>query len=187
MDLNTWLTPAAILVAITLGTILFKFASWHGRVNSDRHTFKEFMKEVKKDLEEIKVNISELSGKVSELSGKVSVLVSQDTIDTSDSPTRLNKKGKSISEEIQGKQWAKVVAKQYVDAQREKQPYDIQKFAFDQAYKFEFSKDMVEKMKQSAWENGVPIEIIIRVLAYELRDELLTLLGMDPPKEHPDQ
>lgn len=40
-------------------------------------------------------------------------------------------------------------------------------------------------MKQSARENGVPIEIIIRVLAYELRDALLILLGMDPPEDHP--
>lgn len=104
MDLNTWITPAALVALITLGAIFSKFITWRANVNYDRSTFKEFMEEVKKNLKEIKVSISELSGKVSELSGKVSVLVSQDTIDTSNSPTRLNKKGKSISEEIQGKQ-----------------------------------------------------------------------------------
>ena len=187
MDLNTWITPTALLVLLALGTVVFKFAIWRANVDTDRSTFKEFMEEVKNDLKEIKDNITGLSSKVSELSGKVSVLISQEPIDTSKSPTRLNDLGKSISEEIQGKEWARDIAKLNIDQLEGKQPYDIQKFAFNQAYKFEFSKDMIEKMKQSAWENGVPIEIIIRVLAYELRDELLILFDMEPPKEHPDQ
>ena len=161
-----------------LGTLLFKFATWRANVNTDRSTFKEFMEEVKEDLMNIKNSIAALRA-------NMAVLASKKRVDMHQSPTRLNDFGKSISQEIQGKEWAKEIAKLYVGQLKGKRPYDIQKFAFTQAYKFEFSKEMVDKMKRSSWENGVPIEIINRVLAYELRDALLTLLDMDPARRSP--
>ncbi|MCY4672209.1 MAG: hypothetical protein OXD43_00335 [Bacteroidetes bacterium] len=214
MNLNTWLTPAAVVVVIALITIVFKFGSWCGSVNSDRSVFREFTQEVKKDLENIKSNIARLTSSVAGLKSSVAglessvaglkssvaglessvaglkssvaVLVSQKPVEKTQSPTRLNDLGKSISKEIQGKEWAKDVAKQNVEQQRGKQPYDVQKFAFEHAYHFNYSQEITERMKQSAWENGVPIEIISRVLSLELRDALLDLLGMGPPEDHPN-
>ena len=186
MNFNTWLTPAAVLVLIAVLTLLFKFASWYGSVNSDRSVFREFMDEVKKDIQNIKSNVAELTSSVAGLTSSVSVLVSQKTVEKTQSPTRLNDLGKSIFKEIQGKEWAKNVANQNVEQQRGKQPYDIQKFAFEHTYNFSYSKEMTKIMKQSAYENGVPIEIIFRVLSFELRDALLDLLDMDPPEDHPN-
>lgn len=198
MDLNTWLTPTALIVLITLVTLFAKFVTWRANVNTDRSTFKEFVGEVKEDIKDIKSSIAGLKGdvdglksdvdglksNVGVLNSSVAILVSK-KVDESQSPTRLNNLGKSISKEIQGKEWAKDVAAQNIEQHRGKQPYDIQKFAFTHAFGFDYSKEMTEQMKQSAWENGVPIEIIIRVLSFELRDALLDLLEMDPPEDHP--
>lgn len=198
MDLNTWLTPTALIVLITLVTLFAKFVTWRANVNTDRSTFKEFVGEVKEDIKDIKSSIAGLKGdvdglksdvdglksNVGVLNSSVAILVSK-KVDESQSPTRLNNLGKSISKEIQGKEWAKDVAAQNIEQHRGKQPYDIQKFAFTHAFSFDYSKEMTEQMKQSAWENGVPIEIIIRVLSFELRDALLDLLEMDPPEDHP--
>ena len=205
MDLNTWLTPTALVVLITLVTLFAKFATWRANVNTDRSTFKEFMEEVKEDIKDIKSSIAGLKGdvdglksdvdglksnvdglesNVGVLNSSVAILVSK-KVDESQSPTRLNNLGKSISKEIQGKEWAKDVTAQNIEQHRGKQPYDIQKFAFTHAFSFDYSKGMTEQMKQSAWENCVPIEIIIRVLSFELRDALLDLLEMDPPEDHP--
>ena len=177
-------------ILITLGTLLFKFATWRANVKTDRSTFKEFMEEVKTDrstfkefMEEVKENFVNIKNSIAALRENMAVLASTKRVDLNQSPTHLNDFGKSISQEIQGKEWAKEIAKLNAGQLKGKQPYDIQKFAFTQAYKFEFSKEMLDKMKLSSWENGVPIEIIIRVLAYELRDALLALLDMD----HPDQ
>lgn len=60
MEMNTWVTPAAVIALPALRILVFKFGSWYGNFNSDRSAFKKFMKEVKKDLETIKEDIKEL-------------------------------------------------------------------------------------------------------------------------------
>lgn len=53
-------------------------------------------------------------------------------------------------------------------------------------FDFNYSDEMIARMKKSAWESGIPIELILRVLSYELRDALLDLLGMGHPEDPPN-
>ena len=105
----------------------------------------------------------------------------------SQNPTYLNDLGKSISKEIKGKEWAEGIANKHVKEFQEAQSHDVQGFAFRYVQKeFIPSEEMLSRMKISAWNNGIPIDSVLRVLSLELRDAMLDLLGMGAPEEPPE-
>ena len=50
----------AIIAVIGGATILFKFAMWMNKVNSDRDIFKDFMKEIREDIKKIHEKINRI-------------------------------------------------------------------------------------------------------------------------------
>lgn len=170
-----WSNP---LIYLAAAGVIFSVGTWVGSMNSFKKTAKGAIGRIDKAIEKINERIGSI--KVN-----VAVLASGKTVDASQSPIRLNEFGESISQEILGKQWAKVEATKYVEQFRGQQPYDVQKFAFGHVYQFQPPDEMGAKMKNCAYENGISIDLVLRVLAIDLRDAMLDVLGMEPPENGP--
>ena len=69
-----------------------------------------------------------------------------------------------------------------VGERQNKQPYEIQEFCFKFANDEEYDPKMVSKIQASAYNHGVDIDQIKRVLAIELRDALLRKLSLEAPE-----
>lgn len=164
----------------TLIGVMIKIGKWIQK----RHSFEEV---TGKAIDRIDTSVEKINENISNIKTNVAVLAAGKSVDISQSPTYLNDLGKSISEEIKGKEWAKSIANRHIKEFENVQPYDVQGFAFRYVQKeFKPSEEMLARMKNSAWENGIPIDLILRVLSLELRDAMLDLLGMEAPEEHPE-
>ena len=155
---NWWYVSIAVLL-LAVGGIIFKFGKWTGEVNSDRDRFNKFIKEVRDDIKTILSRIPP------------SVVVGS-------SPLRLTELGEKISKEIHAKEWAKEIANDLIESVKDKQPYEIQETCIQYIDDdFDPDDDLNIKLNASAYENGVPKEQLMKVLAIELRDRLLELIG----------
>lgn len=168
---------AGIATAIS---VLIGIGIWIGRRQS-------FEKTTGKAIDRIDTSVVKINENIGNIKVNVAVLATGKTVDISQSPMRLNNFGKSISEEVGGKEWAKGIANEHIHKFQKAQPYDIQRFAFGFAQNFDPSEEMLTNMKTVAWEKGIPIELILRVLSLDLRDAMLDLLGMNPPEEPPER
>lgn len=145
-------------LAVAAGTI-FAFGLWKGKVDSDRASFKEFMKEVRNDIKEI---LRRLPSRT--LAGG--------------SPLRLTDLGKSISERLGTPVLAQGLAPLLQERIEGKTPYEIQEMCFDYIRHEYKPPDEVEALiKTCAYDNGIDRGQVVDVLAVELRDRLL---GMVP-------
>ena len=151
-----------VVVALTILTAIFKFGKWFGEVNSDRKQFREFMDEMKTKIDDI---LSRL----------------QPTPITSASPIRLTELGKRISENISAKSWANETAKQIVDETKDMDSLQIQEVSFHRAKSFEPDAELLQKMRDSAFEEGIELDRVRDVFGVELRDCLLRLHDIPKP------
>ena len=128
---------------------------WVGRVNSDRDTFKKFMDKMEKKVDEIlqKLPSSTVAGR---------------------SPLHLTGLGEKVSKDIQASEWAKDIAPGLIVRVANKHPYEVQEFCLEYVKGEDvLPEDMQEKVKTSAYRNGIEKEQVLRVLAVELIDQLL--------------
>ena len=151
-----------VIAAIGGATILFKFAMWMQKVNSDRDIFRDFMKEIREDIKKIHEKIDKIIGRI------------DNTTVSSGSPLHLTELGEKISDELQAQPWAEATAVEFADRVKDKQPYEIQEFCFEYV-KQQFSPDgdLDVKIGASAYENGIKRDEVLNVLAIELRDALI--------------
>lgn len=159
--MQEWLNTPLIVVAIVavvsaFGTIFI----WVGRVNSDREGFKTFMRKVDGNLEKIAENIAQMVTRISVME--------------SGSPLRLNKLGRSISEFLDARNWAQGIAGSLHEEMKEGSEYEIQQLCF-KYFRSEFKPDEEQdgKIKDCAYQNGVPVSVVLDVLALEMRDILI--------------
>ena len=139
---------------------------WQGEVNSDRKIFKEFMKEIKEKWD----NIDKKLWKIAE---DIAVLKTQQQITKTNSPISLTELGQKVSKEIDAKIFAKEEAKKIVDQLPSKSPYTIQEFAFEYVKNLEPDDELLLKLENSAFINGITLPMAKEALAVELRDALL--------------
>ena len=95
------------------------------------------------------------------------------------SPLRLNELGEAVSAEIGGAEWAKRVSATLADWIEGRDAYEIQEHCFEVAENFSYTPEEKRGIHQSAFSRGLPAEQVRRVLAIELRDELLKLARLD--------
>ena len=162
--MNEWFANPLFLIAflsllsVAAGAI-FAFGLWKGKVDSDRASFKEFMKEVRNDIKEILRRLPSHT-----LAGG--------------SPLRLTDLGKSISERLGAPALAQNLAPLLQERIEKKTPYEIQEMCFDYIRHEYKPPDEVESLiKTCASDNGVDRGQVVDVLAVGLRDKLL---GMVP-------
>ena len=148
----------ALTVVIAAVGALYKFAKWQGGVDSDRTTFKDFIKEVRADVKEIldRLPVRAVAGS---------------------SPLRLTDLGKRISKKIDAKDLASKIARGLSSEVEGKSPYGIQEFCRDYVKKEKgnlFDDEQANLLEMCAYEEGVGLDQVYEVIAIELRDELLT-------------
>ena len=159
MELGNWepgywalAISVAVLLAVTAAA--FKFGNWHGEVNSDRKRFDKLVEEIRKDIKEILGRLPPSST-------------------TSESPIRLTTLGERISENIGAKSWAVKHAQDIVDETKGMHPLEVQELPFKIAREFEPEESLLQKMRDSAFREGINLEGVRNVLAVELKDCLL--------------
>ena len=144
-----------IAVAIAVGGLIFGAGKWVGAVNSDRTSFNEFMKEIRDDVKKI-----------------LDRLPSQAV--SSGSPLQLTELGRTISARIGGLSIAEELAAKMREQAGGKQAYEIQEICFDYVLKrYEPPEEQEALIKECAYENGIDLEQVMKVIAVELRDFLL--------------
>ena len=153
-----WLnTPLILTVILIVLGVFTSIGIWIGKVNSDRASFKDFMKEIRKD---IKIILGRLPPRPV----------------TGSSPLRLTDLGESISQTLEARHWAVRTAEELQGRIQGMQPYEIQDFC-STYIKNEFTPDALQKarIKECAYEHGIESTSVLEVLMVELRDKLLEL------------
>lgn len=157
-------------VVAAIGLVFF-IGNWKGKVDErvenikgttddDRSAFRAFAEEIRGDIKKI--------------------LLRLDPIAEGASPLSLNELGKKVSGEIGAGEWAVRVAPTLSDRVKGMAEYDIQGFCFNYVDdELKLSDEQRERVKQAAYSNGLDEDTVRRVLAFELRDRLLDLAGLD--------
>lgn len=133
-----------------------KFIRWTAVVDADRKEFREFMTEIREDVKKI-------------------LLRTQPTPIATSSPIRLTDLGETISNHINAKSWAKTEADNLLEKTRGMDSLEIQTLSFDHAENHEPNDLLLSKMQESAFESGIDLLGVRKVLGVELRDRLLQL------------
>ncbi len=169
-DWSTGEIMAAVsLMVVTLGLIIvvlkvvWNISGWTTEVDRDRKDFTGFIQRVEPKIEKI----------FGYFSTRVFI---------GNSPLGLTEFGKSISDHVDGKRWAEEHAPSLAESIQGKTHYDIQAFCFEYMETFEPSHDQNMKWLDCAFEQGIDIEVVRKVLAVELRDMILHSL---PPNSTP--
>lgn len=157
------LTGAGIVIITIAGiTFVVRLILWYGSVNDDRGKFEDFMKEVRQDIKDILARLP------------------REPAISSGSPLQLTGLGNKISKEIGAEEWANNEATTLLGKAKEKDPFEIQAMAFDHTHDLEPPEEMLAKMRASAFENGLDLDIVRRVMGIVLRDRILKMCGPLP-------
>ena len=147
-------SPAWILVALAIASGLIAAGKWIGNVNSDRTSFKEFMKEIRTDIKKIL--------------GYVGPRLADN-----ESPVVLNALGKKVSEAMGVKVWAKETAPGLLGEVAGWKEYRVYEFCTEYAKNLELTEEQEDIARTLAYEHGFQPEQVRTAYAIELRDALL--------------
>ena len=160
--MENWIVPI-VLVAIAAVTAAGKLIFWMGEVNADRKGINEFMKEIRDDIKKILKRLPAATIK-------------------SSSPLQLTEMGRSISDDLDVRDWVQRIAPSLTERVKGKRPFEIQNFCFDYVKdEFEPSAAQLLRLQESAYDNSIDLDGVLDVLAIELRDRLLELAGASTP------
>lgn len=158
--MEPWYTnPVVILGGVallaSLGTAILKFGEWKGKIDSDRKMFSDFMEEIRKDIKEILTRLPPV-----EAAGT--------------SPITLTEFGRSIAEEVGAREVAERLAPDVREQVRGMEPYQVQEHCLEfMTSKHAPAPELDSLINKVAYERGVKREQVLRVIAIELRDQLL--------------
>ena len=94
------------------------------------------------------------------------------------SPLQLTEFGRTISDDIDAKGIAQSLVASVMPNMHGKPAYDIQEFCFAHLNECELPEAQLNKIKQCAFDNGIEQENVRRVIAVELRNLILSELGL---------
>jgi hypothetical protein len=152
-------SPLIVLAAIAVISSLVTIGIWVGRVNSDRDSFKEFMKEIRDDIKRIFERLPPV------------------TLSTG-SPRRLNELGLKVAKKTKASDWANRLAPQFLERIKGKNPGEIEDYCYQYVLGGTLEKSDPLQMSyvlDCSYELGVAKEEVLKVLWVVLRDELLNL------------
>ena len=159
--MNDWMAwPYMVSAVIVVLALIFGIGKWVGGVNSDRDSFKTFMKGVQGELERIRASIEQILLRLP----PVTVAHS--------SPIALTDLGEKVSHELDAPGWAERTAPKLVADIEGQDSYMIQQTCFEYAGD-KLDADMEARVRSCAYENGLDREQVVNVLAVVLRDRLL--------------
>lgn len=113
---------------------------------------------------------------------KTALVRAPSPVDRSESPIRLTDLGQAISTELNASDWADRTAAVVSVEVEGNEPYEIQDFCFRYVATHEYPNDEQREIRRAAYQHGLPVEQVLRVLAIELRDKLLTIADLEAPE-----
>lgn len=149
----------------------FDWAEWRGEQNAFKSSLGGTMDRIEKAITTIQ---NDIKGILRALPPK--------PIET-DSPIRLNDLGRKISSELDAANWAENKVDDLIEDLRDKQPYEIQEYCFEYVTGKGFvdSDDRLRQVNDSAYNHGLDVGQVLRVVGVELRDVILKRLGLSAP------
>ena len=172
--MNEWLAnPVAWVAILSMLSVVvggaFAFGTWKGKVDSDRASFEEFMKEVRDDIKEI-----------------LGRLPSPTVTDAS--PLQLTDCGKSISERLGAVALAQGLAPRLQAQIEGKTPYEIQEKCFDYVrHEYEPPDEVETRIKTCAYDHGIKTRPSFRrsggrAQGHAAGDEALNRAALEAPR-----
>lgn len=164
--METWqVILLSIVVGLTITVIGFivKASMWAGEVNADRKWLKEAVSSIQDSIQKIFLKL--------------------ERVDAASSPRVLTDLGKKVAREINADQWAKQLC-QSGELRKEVEgmtDYQRQEFCFDFVHN-RLRPDANEQrvLEDSAYENGLEVATVRRVLGIVLRDTLHNIIKENP-------
>ena len=154
--ISTGVVAGILAGCVTVGGAILYTGIWIGKVNSDRVSFNEFMKEVRRDIKRI-----------------FERLPPPQTI-AFESPLQLTEFGKEISETLKSKSWAREAARSVIPKVEGLSNYEIQEFCRSYVENEIPGTDKIySDINECAYERGIPRERVLDVLMVELRDAVM--------------
>lgn len=192
-----WVLPSVTsitLAVIAVAVLIFKAGRWVNTVDSDRAQFRDFMKEMRDEfrtfrkemreefhgyLEEIRKDVRENRETTRKIGEDVEVIKATlarfpSAAVSDSSPLHLTDIGESISDALQAREWAERTAAGLGERVKGKRPYEVQDISFEYVKnEFKPTDEQEVEIRTCAYEKGVKRDIVLDVLAVELRDALL--------------
>ena len=166
---NPW---AIVIAAGAIVGGLVKAGMWIGSVNTDR---KNFGKSIENDRKDFRTSISNLADEIRADIKEILSRLPRAPI-AAGSPLRLTDFGKQIADQIKAEEWSEqLCASGKLRTEVEgRSPYEIQEFSLELAQsKLEYTDTELDLLRQCAFDNGIEVEAVKRVLGIVLRDRLL--------------
>ena len=154
--------------AAGIGAALVSIGIWVGSVITNLKGIKDAVREIKDAVDKIRDNTNSV---LHELTSKTL---------SPGSPLEPNKLGHKVSKSIDAPSIVKDLAPGLRERADSKPPYDIQELCFDFIRdEYKPVEDIEKEIKQCAYDNGISRADVMDVLAVQLRDEVLRLIGPD--------
>ena len=178
MDWSNPLTYTAIFAGLgvlyVLMKLLWKAAQWM----KGRDSFESVVSE---SIERIEQYIGEIQKDVKEIFHRLPAMAT-----AAGSPITLTDLGRSISDKLNADQWAMgklgEVLKEISESIEIGTPYEIQNRCFEFAQlDANYTNEMMEFMKNDAYQRGIDLNEVKKVFGVELRDVVLRRLKMPAP------
>ena len=179
-------------VSVMVGTI-FWLGQWKGRVDadwsalrkdidSDRSTVREFMAEIRADIKRIHADITRIHADITRNRADITRLFERlpppEPV-ASGSPLRLTTLGQSMSDELGVSAWATETAPNLLHRAQGMTAYKVQEMCFEYARnEWKPSDEWDARIDACACSRGMERKSVLDVFAVELRDRLLTQLGI---------
>lgn len=165
-----WHWAVIITAVLALIAFIFKIGTWKGGVDKHMKSVDSHMKTVADFMAEVRADIKNILGRL----GPATVQPG--------SPMSLTVLGFEVSQDVGAAKWAESQAQLYTSKVKDMQAYDIQAFALEHAEVHKYDEKMEARIKQCAYERGIQRDQVIKVLAIELRDRLLSIRRLEPPE-----
>ena len=148
-------TPLIVTTALVVFALVWKASAWKTVVDG-------FMKDIGKKVDKLLNRLPEPTT-------------------APGSPRKLTDFGAGIAREVKAFHWAKTVSRRHAAEVRGKTPYEIdelsKKFVTDT---FERSASFTQRLSHCAYEHGIEISEVIKVVEVVLREEFLSMLDKGP-------
>ncbi len=166
--MGDWILNNLTLIAVILavGGLVFKLGRWVESIDKVRELTEELSKDVKKIGEQILEIFKRLPPPVP-VAGE--------------SPLHLTDFGEEISEYINATEWAEQIAPKLREKVEGKSKYEIQElcFSYVQGVDLDQTHEQFTNVHSCAFDKGIEVKAVLKVLGVELRDKLFEIMGLD--------
>ena len=164
-----------------------EFGAFRKEIRDEFHAFRQemrdefhgYLEEVRKDIRGIRGDFREnleISRKIHEDAAEIKAALARlpSAAVSDSSPLHLTDIGESISATLRAREWAERTAAALGERVKGKRPYVVQDLSFEYVKReFKPTEEQEVEIRTCAYEKGLKRDIVLDVLAVELRDALL--------------